>query len=186
MSFNTDNCVVLKLNPGQAKDSNVQYQLNGEHLRSLSHQRDLGVIVDETLKSRRQCAKAAKSANSILRAIKASFMNITPTPFDKLYGTFIRPQLEYSFQAWRPWLKKDIRLLEDVQRRPTKLVKGLQDIEYEKSAHLLNFDSLSCRMDKGDMILVYKILHGFLEGVQWQNFFQMADTSRLRGHPLKL
>ncbi len=26
----------------------------------------------------------------------------------------------------------------------------------------------------------------FLEGVQWRNFFQMADTSRLRGHPLKL
>ncbi len=41
-------------------------------------------------------------------------------------------------------------------------------------------------MDKGDMILVYKILYGFLEGVQWQNFFQMADTSRLRGHPPKL
>ncbi len=36
------------------------------------------------------------------------------------------------------------------------------------------------------MILVYKILHGFLEGVQWRNFLQMADTSRLRGHPLKL
>ncbi len=35
-------------------------------------------------------------------------------------------------------------------------------------------------------ILVYKILHGFLEGVQWQDFFQMVDTSRLRGHPLKL
>ncbi len=41
-------------------------------------------------------------------------------------------------------------------------------------------------MDKGDMILVYKILHGFLEDVQWQDFFQMAETSRLRGHPLKL
>ncbi len=33
-------------------------------------------------------------------------------------------------------------------------------------------------MDKGDMLLVYKIFHGFLEGVQWQNFFQMADTSK--------
>ncbi len=37
-------------------------------------------------------------------------------------------------------------------------------------------------MDIGDMILVYTIL----EGVQRQNFFQMADISRLRGHPLKL
>ncbi len=41
-------------------------------------------------------------------------------------------------------------------------------------------------MDKGGMILVYKTLHGFLEGVQWQDFFPMADTSRLRGHSLKL
>ncbi len=70
--------------------------------------------------------------------------------------------------------------------RSTKLVKGLQDIEYEENAQLLNHDSLSCRMDKGDMILVYKILHGFLKGVQWQDSFQMADTSRLQGHPQKL
>ncbi len=41
-------------------------------------------------------------------------------------------------------------------------------------------------MDKGDMMLVYKILHGFLEGVQLQNFFRKADASRLRGHPIKL
>ncbi len=41
-------------------------------------------------------------------------------------------------------------------------------------------------MDKGDMILVLKNLHGFLEGVQWQDFFQMAYTSRLRRHPLNL
>ncbi len=142
--------------------------------------------MDETLNPRRQCAKAAKSANSIMRAMNASFMNITPTLFDKLYGTLLRPHLEYSFQAWRPWLRKDIKLLEDVQRRSTKLVKGLHDIEYEERAQLLNLDSLSCRMDRRDMILVYKILHGFLEGVQWQDFFQMADTSRLRGHPLKL
>ncbi len=83
-----------------------------------------------------------------MRAIKASFVNITPTFFDKLYGTFIHFHLEYSFQAWRPWLKRDIKLLEDVQRRSTKLVKGLQGIEYEERAQLLNLDSLSCRVDK--------------------------------------
>ncbi len=36
------------------------------------------------------------------------------------------------------------------------------------------------------MRLEYKTLHGFLEDVQWRDLFQMADTSRLRGHPLKL
>ncbi len=113
-------------------------------------------------------------------------MNMTPTPFDKLYGAFISPHLEYSLRACRPWLERDIKLLEDVQKVYTKLVNGLQDIEYGEKSQLLNLELLSCRMDKGEMILVYKILHGFLEGVQWQNFFQMADTSTLQGHPLEL
>ncbi len=86
MSLNTDKCVVVMLHSRQARDNNVQYQLNGEHLMSVSHQRDLGVMADETLKPHRQCTKAAKSANSIMRAIKSSFMNITPTLFD---GTYI-------------------------------------------------------------------------------------------------
>ncbi len=41
-------------------------------------------------------------------------------------------------------------------------------------------------MNKGDIILAYKILHGSLGGVQWRDFFQMTDTSRLRGRSLKL
>ncbi len=93
MSFNTNTCVVLRLHPQQAKDRNAQYQLNGERLRRVSHQPDLAVIVDETLKPNRQCAKEAKNANSIMRAIKASFIDITPALYHKLYGTFIRPHL---------------------------------------------------------------------------------------------
>ncbi len=42
-----------------------------------------------------------------------------------------------------------IKLLEEVQRRSNKLVKGLQDIEYEERAQLLNLDSLSCLDGQG-------------------------------------
>ncbi len=86
-------------------------------------------------------------------------MDITKALFHKLYGTFIRPHLEYSFQVCRLWLKKDIKLL-DVHWRSTKLVKCLQDIDYEERAQLLNLYSFSCGIDKGDMMLLYKILHG--------------------------
>ncbi len=48
-------------------------------------------MVDKTLKPNRQCAKAAKNANLIMSAIKASFIDITPALFHKLHGAFIRP-----------------------------------------------------------------------------------------------
>ncbi len=75
-------------------------------------------------------------------------------------------------------------MLEDAQWRSTKLMRCIEDSEYEERVQLLKRDSLSCRMNKGNMIQVYKILHGSLEGVQWRDFFQMADTSQLRGRCL--
>ncbi len=55
MRFNTSKYIFLRLHPRQAKDSNDQYQLNGELLKCVSHQRDLGGIVDEMFKPHRQC-----------------------------------------------------------------------------------------------------------------------------------
>ncbi len=46
--------------------------------------------------------------------------------------------------------------------------------------------SLSRRVVKEDKMLVNKSPHDLMEGVQWNDFFQVADTSRLRGHYLKL
>ncbi len=89
--FNRDECTVLRLYPRQTKDSKVQCQLNREIRRCVSHQGDLGVIVDETLKRNLQGAKAAKNANSTMRAIKASFTDITPALSHKIYGAFICP-----------------------------------------------------------------------------------------------
>ncbi len=127
------------LHPQKAKKNNPQYQLNGKLLRCVSHQRDLGVIVDETLKPNRQCTKAANNSNSIMRAITASVIDITPAFFHKLYGALIPPHLKYPFQAWRPWLKKDIKL-QDVQRRSSKLLRFLKDPEYGERVQLQKLD----------------------------------------------
>jgi len=43
-----------------------------------------------------------------------------------IYKGFVRPHLEYAIQSWSPYLHRDIDCLEKVQRRATKVVKGLQ------------------------------------------------------------
>nr|VZI00663.1 unnamed protein product [Spirometra erinaceieuropaei] len=146
MPFNISKCNFLQLGSFRASSPRT-YFLEGTPLQLVDSQKDLGVWITSSLKPTLHCAKAAKSAMATLQIIKRAFMGFDPDSFSKIFGTYVRPHLEYAIQAWRPWTAKDYTVLEKVQRRATKVTQGLGALSYESRLSTLNLFPLSYRTD---------------------------------------
>ncbi|GAB0181335.1 hypothetical protein GRJ2_000598800 [Grus japonensis] len=117
MKFNKAKCKVLHVGWGNLKHN---YRLGGEWVESSPEEKDLGVLADEKLKVIQQCVLAAQKANCVPGCIKRNMTSRSREVILPLYSTLLRPHLERCVQLWGPQYKKDMELLEQVQRRPQR------------------------------------------------------------------
>ncbi|XP_077984051.1 uncharacterized protein LOC144438765 [Glandiceps talaboti] len=182
MSFNVDKCKIMHI--GSSNQSH-KYTMNDKPLNSVTEEKDLGVLIHNSLKTSHHCAAAAKKANRTLGIIKRNISHKSKFVIMKLFNSLVRPHIEYAVQFWNPHYKKDIDLLEKIQRRATKLIPELRNLSYADRLRTLNITTLEERRRRGDLIQVFRLIKGF-DKSDYELLFKLHQTSRTRGHSLKL
>ena len=86
----------------------------GQILEVTICEKDIGVLITNDLKPSLQCASAAQKANQLQGRMSRSFPYRDKYTWIRLYKVYVRHLLEYCVQAWSPWLKSDIELLDSV------------------------------------------------------------------------
>ena len=187
LSFNIEKCKIMHCGQSNPAKDYVMKDMHNELkvLKTTRLEKDLGIIVSDDLKASEHCQTAAKKATRALRLLRMAFCNITSRNFNLLYVTYVRPHLDYCLQAVGPHMLQDLRRLEGVQRRATKLARDIRDLPYQERLSRLGLLSIRDRMLRGDLIEVYKIITGKLNIDPYQ-FFELHGDSSTRGHSLKL
>ena len=186
MRFHPQKCKVMHI----GKDTEeFQYTMRSDgksfKLEYTKEERDLGVIVDNSLSFEQHCDAAINKANRVLGVIRRSFKYIDRDVILTLYKALVRPHLEYANTVWCPKLKRITKSLESVQRRATRMVPDIAHLTYQERLQCLKLPSLVYRRRRGDMVQVYKILHHEYD-LNSEQFFTSPNDSRTRGHSYKV
>ena len=128
MLFNFGKCKCLHTGPG---NTGMNYEMGGTILSKTVKEKYLGVTMNANMKVSEQCRIAASKGNQVIGMIRRDITYKDQSLIIPLYKAIVRHHLYYGIHAWSPYLRKDIDMLEKIQRRATKLIPGLRDLTYE-------------------------------------------------------
>ena len=154
----------MSIGPKSTSTAPRQYYFNLDdevhQISSVQEQKDLGVTFDENyLHFKTHINQIIRRTNNVLGTIKKTFNSRDPNLIQQLYTTLVRPTLDYASTIWNPHQMGNMRVLENVQRRATKLISTLRNLSYPERLQSLNLPSLSYRRNRINLIMAHKILN---------------------------
>ena len=133
-------------------------------------EKDLGIWFQNNLKFDEHINYVVNRSNKLLGLIKRTFKALDKESF--------------GGSVYYPSTKKNIQLIENIQRHATRILPELRGLTYSERLESLKLPTLFYRRKRYDLIQLYKIVHGY-EDVKPEKFFEFNDNCT-RGHLFKI
>ena len=198
---NWSNCWNLCLQPNKSEHLHFNFSrssialppflINHNSIPQTNTVRDLGITLSANFKWTPHISKITAKANVLCYNIIRSFKSPNILLYTNLFKTYVRPLLEFNTVIWNPHLLSDIKRVESIQRRFTRLVCQKNNIKfncYEDRLKIMKLDTLETRRIRFDLIYMHKILNGAVD-INFKEHFKINLASQaygLRGHKFKL
>ena len=104
--------------------------------------RDLGILVDKKLNCSRDLRSIFVKSHACCCMIFKCFLSKDPVVLCHAFAVYVRPLLEYAFCSWSPCNVSGIKMVETVQHKFTKRLRGMSNLDYKKRLALLGAETL--------------------------------------------
>jgi hypothetical protein len=171
------------------KNLTLIYKLNNEIIPPCDSIVDLGIHFYSNLKFGHHCSAIVSKANLRAKLILKTFLSRNPFIIARAFVVYVRPLLEYCTPVWSPHNKRDIELLESVQRTFTRKLFHychLQPVSYDDRLTFLGLQRLELRRIYTDLIFMFKLTHNIIPNCSLTRMLCFANHVHTRGHRYKL
>ncbi|XP_018495292.1 uncharacterized protein LOC108864341 [Galendromus occidentalis] len=149
-------------------DTPSHYALFGDIVPERVGVKDLGVLISSKLDPDAHITDVLMRSGRVANFIHRAFVSRLPRTYIRAYKALVLPILLYGSPAWRPWLMKHIRAIENFQKlflRRTAYKCGID-------VNCLVLPSISTLLDEADRSLCLSII----KNPDFSNFFDSAQT----------
>ena len=132
LEFNAKKCHVMEFGKSKKRPS-WTYKMGAETILRSKEEKDLGVMIQDTLSPEKHINGLFGSTYNLLTNIRVAFNYMDKEMMKKIITSMVRPKLEYAAVVWAPHQKKHISKLERIQRVATKMVPELKELSDEET-----------------------------------------------------
>lgn len=160
LTLNSTKCKYMVVSRKRCPSAPESLILNGAEMEKVGCFKYLGLLLSSDMSFGKHiesiCSKARKITGLLYRRFKSANRNTLL----QLYLSMVRPHLEYASPVWNPFMCKEIKRIEDVEKFAMRVITRRWDTGYQDLLNMVNIPSLESRRMHSSMCTLYKIVHG--------------------------